>query len=113
MPFGNEQNTGFVPFCGECNSGFRNDMMQWINLTKLSQHVTQRHKYGNGNLTFTVANLIFNCGVTYGALFKCNTKSDRMTVELFDGEFSSCMDKMYKEFYEDLQSYSSLTILIG
>ena len=44
------------------------------------------------NPTFTVANVIFYCGVTDGALFNRNKESDRMAAELFDDDFSSCMD---------------------
>ena len=50
------------------------------------------------NPYFTVANAIFDCGVTYGALFNGNTKSDSMAAELFDYDFLSCMENTYEEF---------------
>ena len=36
-----------------------------------------------------------------------------MASGLFDGDFSSCMDKTYEEIDEDLKSYSSLTVFYG
>ena len=52
------------------------------------------------NPHFTVVNTIFDCSVTYGALFYGNKKSDRMAAELFDDDLSSCMEKTYEEFDE-------------
>ena len=72
-------------------------------------HVTE----AGVNLPFTVANAVFYCGVMEGALFKDNTKSDRMSAELFDDDFLSCMEKTYEEFDEELKSYSNLTVVNG
>ena len=65
------------------------------------------------NPHFTVADVIYDCGVTYGALFNDDKKSDRMAAELFDDYFSSYMDKTYEEFNEDLDSNSNLTVVNG
>ena len=35
-----------------------------------------------------------------------------MAAEIFDNDFYSYMDKIYKEFNEDLKSYSKLTVFI-
>ena len=48
------------------------------------------------NPPFTIANAIFDCGVTDGALFNSNTKADRISDELFDDDFLSCMENTYK-----------------
>ena len=65
------------------------------------------------NPPFKVADAIHDCGVMEGALFKDNTKSDRMSAELFDYYFLSCMEKTYEEFDEELKSYSNLTVVNG
>ena len=35
--------------------------------------------------------------------------ASRTATELFDGDFTSCMDKTYVELDDDLKSYSTLT----
>ena len=65
------------------------------------------------NPTFTVEKTIFDCGVMDVALFNGNRKADRMATELFDDDFSFCMDKTYEEFDENLKSYSNLTVFNG
>ena len=65
------------------------------------------------NPHFTVADAIYDCGVTYGALFNGYTESDIMAAEPFVDDLLSCMDKTYEEFDEDLKSYFNLTVVNG
>jgi hypothetical protein len=58
---------------------------------------------------YTVANAIYDCGVTDGALFMMFTKAERIATELFDDDFASCLDKTPNDPDDDLKSYSSLT----
>ena len=44
----------------------------------------------------TVSNTIFDCNIADGASFIGDTKADRMAAELFDNDFYSYMDKIYK-----------------
>ena len=45
---------------------------------------------------FTVSDAIYDCGVMESALFNGDTKSDRISAELSDDDFSSCLYKTYK-----------------
>ena len=48
-------------------------------------------------------------GITDAVLFDGNTKASRIATELFDGNFTSCMDKTYVKLDDDLKSHSTLT----
>ena len=65
------------------------------------------------NPHFTVANTIFDCGVTNVALFNGTSKSNRIAAELFYDELLSCIENTYEEFGEDLKSYSNLKFVNG
>ena len=65
------------------------------------------------NPPFTLANAIFGCGITDAALFDGDTKASRIATEIFDYDFTSCMDKTYVELDDDLKSYSTLTSADG
>ena len=65
------------------------------------------------NPPFTLVNVMFDCGITDAALFDGDTKASRIATELFDNNFTSCMDKMYVKLDEDLKSYSTLTAAHG
>ena len=65
------------------------------------------------NPPLTVSDAIYNCVATDGALFNGNTKLYRMAAEIFDDKFSSYMDNAYKEFDEELKSYSNRKIRLG
>ena len=65
------------------------------------------------NPPFMLANAIFDCGITDAALFDGNTKASRIATEIFDDDFTSCMDKTYVELDDDLKSYYILTAAHG
>ena len=76
--------------------------------------MAQSHPAAPGpNPPFTVANNIFICGVDSPMLFNTSTQAQRIAEELFDDDFSSCMDKTSTELDEELKSYSSLTVTNG
>ena len=62
---------------------------------------------------FTLAYAIFNCGIMDAVLFDSDTKASRIATEIFDNDFTSCMDKTYVELDDDLNSYSTLTAAHG
>ena len=47
------------------------------------------------NPTFTLANAMFDWGTMDSALFYGNTKASRIVTELFDDDYTTCMDKTY------------------
>ena len=61
------------------------------------------------NPPFTRVNAMFDCGIVDAVLFVGNTKAIRIATELFDDDFTSCMDKTYVQLDGDLNSYSTLT----
>ena len=61
------------------------------------------------NPPFTLANAVFNCGITDALLFYRITKVIRIATEIFDDDFASCIGKTYAELDVDLKSYSTLT----
>ena len=65
------------------------------------------------NPPLTLANAIFDCGITDGVLFDGDTKASRIYTELFDNDFTSCMDKTHVELDDDLKPYSTLTAAHG
>ena len=54
------------------------------------------------NPPFMLANAMFDYGITDDALLDGYTKASRIANEIFDNNFTSCMDKMYVEIYDDL-----------
>ena len=65
------------------------------------------------NPPFTIANTMFDCGITDAVLFYGDTKASRIATEIFEEKFTSCMDKTYVELDDDLKSYSTLTTAHG
>ena len=65
------------------------------------------------NPPFTPANTIFDCGITDAVLFDGDKKASRIATELFDKDFTSCMDNTYVKLEDDLKSYSTLTVAHG
>ena len=61
----------------------------------------------------TVRDAIIECGVINSIFFKGSTTVERITFEVFDDDFHSCMDKTINELDEDLKSYSALTVNNG
>ena len=62
---------------------------------------------------FTVANAMYDCGITDATVFQGISKAERIASEVFDDDFSSCMDKTYTDLDDDLKSYSMLTVTNG
>ena len=54
------------------------------------------------NPPFTLANALFDCGITDATLFDGDTKASRIATELFDDDFTSCMDKTHVNIDDDL-----------
>ena len=48
------------------------------------------------NPPFTVANVVFICGINIPTLFQGDSQEKRISSELFDDNFMSCMDKIVK-----------------
>ena len=55
------------------------------------------------NPPFALVNAMFDCGITYAVLFDGDTKSSSIATELFDEDFTSCMDNTYIELDYDLK----------
>ena len=49
------------------------------------------------NTPFTLANAMFDCGVKDAVLFDGDMKASRIDIEIFDNDFTLCMDKTYVE----------------
>ena len=56
---------------------------------------------------------VVECGVDNTAIFNAQTPAERIAEELFDNNFSSCMDKTSEELRSDFKSYSDLTVAQG
>ena len=65
------------------------------------------------NPPFTLANAMFDCSITDAKSFDGDTKTSRIATEIFDDDFTPCMDKTYVELDDDLKSYSTLTAAHG
>ena len=63
----------------------------------------------DANTHFTVTNTIFICGNYIPTLFQGNSQAERISGELFDDKFMSCIDKTVKELDNNLKSHSPLT----
>ena len=58
----------------------------------------------------TVRELLAIAGVDDALLFNGETQSQRLSADMFDDTFTSCMDKTYEELDSDLKMYSSLAV---
>ena len=65
------------------------------------------------NPPFMLSNAMFDCSITYAVLFDGNTKSIRIATDIFNDNFTSCMDKTYLKLDDYLNSYSTLTSAHG
>ena len=61
----------------------------------------------------TVLKAIQACGVNTLIQFNGATQAERISSEIFDDDFMSCMDKTMDELMTDLKSYSALTVANG
>ena len=62
---------------------------------------------------FAVHEAMIACGVDNIALFNGQTQAERLSSEMFDDDFKSCMDMTIDEIDEDLKTFSGLTIAQG
>ena len=58
----------------------------------------------DANPPFTLANAMLDFGITDAILFDGDTKSSSIATELFDEDFTSCMDRTYIKLEDDLKS---------
>ena len=65
------------------------------------------------NPPFKLLNAMFNYGITDAVLFDGDAKVSRIATELFDNNFTPCMDNTYVQLDDDLKSYSTLTAAHG
>ena len=61
----------------------------------------------------TVRQLLALAGVDDALQFNGETQAQRLSADMFDDTFTSCMDKTYEELDSDLKMYSSLTVAQG
>ena len=61
----------------------------------------------------TVLDSVIACGVNNVLLFGGNTQAERISTDVFDDDFESCLFKSNEELKEDLKTYSSLTVAQG
>ena len=54
---------------------------------------------------FMVANAMYDCSITDATVFQGISKAARIASEVFDNDFSTCMDKTYSDLDDDLKSY--------
>ena len=62
---------------------------------------------------FTIRDAMIACGMHGVHLFDGETQAQRFATEVFDNDFTACMDKTFKELDGDFKSYSTLTIANG
>ena len=60
-----------------------------------------------------LANPMSDCGITDATLFDGDTKAIRIATEIFDNDFTSCMDNTYIELDDELDSYPTITAAHG
>ena len=53
------------------------------------------------------------CGVDDALLFEGETQAQRISNEVFDDDFVSCLDKTFSDLEDDWKTYSSLTVAQG
>ena len=65
------------------------------------------------NTPLTVANETFICGIDIPTLFQGDSQAERISREVFDDDFVSCIDKTVKELDNCWKLYSTLTSANG
>ena len=64
-------------------------------------------------VTFTIRNALIACGVDNVALYDGETASARLANDIFDDEFSACMDKTFEDLDDDLKAFSTMNLTNG
>ena len=62
---------------------------------------------------YTVHDAMIAAGVNDADNFNGQSSAERLAEDLFDDEFTTCMDKTYVDLDGDFKSFSSLTALQG
>ena len=62
---------------------------------------------------YTVLDGMVECGVDNTVNFNTQTPAERIAEELFDDDFTSCMDKTSEELRSDFKTYSDLIVAQG
>ena len=70
-------------------------------------------KMANNNNNNTVIDALIACGVDNVTLFNGETAAQRITDDIFDDLYATCMDMTFKELDEHFKNYSELTVLQG
>ena len=60
-------------------------------------------------IVFTVQDAMIACGIDNVTLFDGSPPTTRIATDLFDDDFTACMDKTYEDLDDDLKGYSILT----
>lgn len=64
----------------------------------------------------TIEEALEACGVDNGVIFgqfNGQTQTERIAEDVFDGNFTSCMDKKISELEDDWKTYAQLTVAQG
>ena len=64
-------------------------------------------------VTFTIRNSLIACGVDNVALYDRETVSARLANDIFDNDFSACMDKTFEDLDDNLKAYSIINLANG
>ena len=62
---------------------------------------------------FTVTDAIIACGVDTIVIFDGANRAQRIAADIFDDDFTTCIDKTTEDFDNDLKDYSALTVANG
>ena len=60
-------------------------------------------------IVFTVQDAMIACGIDNVSLFEGAPQTERIASNLFDDNFTACMDKTYEDLDDDLKGYSVMT----
>ena len=61
-------------------------------------------------VTFTIRNSLIACGVDDVTLYDGETAAARLANDIFDDDFSACMDKTFEDLDDDLKAYSTMAL---
>ena len=61
-------------------------------------------------VTFTIRNALIACSVNNVALYEGETAAAQLENDIFDDDFSACMDKTFEDLDDDLKAYSTMNL---
>jgi hypothetical protein len=61
----------------------------------------------------SVVEAMVACGVDHDAIFMDKTQAQRLALDIFGDQFTSCLDITFKELDEHFKTYSDLTVAQG